>query len=182
VFLLVARGDSVGKTQVVQSSRRLLDENNIELRKGNLFLVHLAALFKKRASIFRRDKKAWLCTTVLPSLFVMIGFLVYRNSGRARSLPALTLDLSALNSGISGDFVNPIHFNEGEYTCLPGRCVHDEVYDIAQTKELYSFCGGLGITDVKCLVSDESSLIMSSLDNFEGSDLIPSASSDVEEV
>jgi hypothetical protein len=164
----------------VQSSRRLIDDK-IELQEGNLFMVHLAALFKKRAANFRRDKKAWLCTTVLPSLFVLIGFVVYKNSGRARNLPSLRLDLSALNSGVSGDFVNPIHFNKGEYECLPGRCVHDVVV------ESYSFCGGItrdrGVNDsgVKCSVSD-SSLIMDTLDNYGGGEVIASESSSVSEV
>jgi hypothetical protein len=174
VFLLVARGDS-GTSEVMQSSRRLVDEK-IELREGNLFMVHLVALFKKRAANFRRDKKAWLCTTVLPSLFVLIGFLVYANSGRQRSLPNLSLDLSALNSGISDDFVNPIHFNQGEYSCLPGRCVHDVVV------ESYSYCGGIaGADDLKCSVT-ESSLIMDTIDDFEGGELIASESGTVLEV
>jgi hypothetical protein len=181
VFLLVARGDSVGKTEVVQSSRRLIDQDKIKLREGNLFMVHLAALFKKRASNFRRDKKAWLCTSVLPSIFVMLGFLVFKNIGGPRDLPPLALDLSSLNSGVSGDFVNPIHFNEGAYKCLPGVCVYETVFDSTQSNELYTFCGGLDNADQECSVS-ESSSIMNTLNNFEGGKVIPSKSSTVSEV
>lgn len=183
VFLLVARGDSVGEKEVVQSSRRLeQDEGKIELQDGNLFIVHLIALFKKRASNFRRDKKAWMCTTLLPSLFVMIGFLVYRNAGRARSLPTLSLDLSSLNAGVSGDFINPIHYNIGEYSCLPGSCVHNPIVSIVQTSENYTYCGGItSVDDAVCSIF-ESSLIVDRLNGFKGADFVESESTLLREV
>lgn len=86
VFLLVARGEGTGEKKEFASSKHmdgvaLADEgtksarSRMDLENEGLFVRHIGALLKKRAAFFRRDKKAWCCTTLLPSLFVFVGFL-----------------------------------------------------------------------------------------------------------
>lgn len=86
VFLLVARGEGTGDKKEFASSKHidgvaLADDgtksarSRMDLEKDGLFFRHVGALLKKRAAFFRRDKKAWCCTTLLPSLFVFVGFL-----------------------------------------------------------------------------------------------------------
>ncbi len=86
VFLLVARGEGTGNKKEFASSKHmegvtLADEgtksarSRMDLENEGLFFRHIGALLKKRAAFFRRDKKAWCCTTLLPSLFVFVGFL-----------------------------------------------------------------------------------------------------------
>ena len=71
--MLVARGDTTEeKKSHLASSRMMADgvtfsddeaeksaRSRMDLEKEVLFSRHLGALFKKRAAIFRRDKKAW---------------------------------------------------------------------------------------------------------------------------
>ena len=78
VFLLVARGAEKDKKDYESSkfsSKNLAsgeedDERSVrskmDLENEDLFSTHLQALLRKRAANFRRDKKAWCCTTVLP--------------------------------------------------------------------------------------------------------------------
>ena len=86
VFLLVSRGDSipgdpgfddkeVRSSQLLKAGIVSVDEEEGE----SLFCRHIQALFYKRLLNFRRDKKAWLFTTILPSLFVLVGFLLSDN-------------------------------------------------------------------------------------------------------
>ena len=86
VFLLVARGEGTGDKKEFASSKHmdgvvLADDgtksarSRMDLENDGLFLRHIGALLRKRAAFFRRDKKAWCCTTLLPSLFVFVGFL-----------------------------------------------------------------------------------------------------------
>lgn len=81
VFILVSRGESVGGQDKMDSSQHLsltkgvtaLVEDDFE--RDKVFMRHVRALFKKRWLNFKRDRKAWLFTTILPSLVVFIGFL-----------------------------------------------------------------------------------------------------------
>lgn len=82
VFLLVSRGDKVDESAQFESSQRLsltgkglaaLTEEDFET--DQLFMDHVGALFAKRWLNFRRDHRAWLFTTILPSLIVCLGFL-----------------------------------------------------------------------------------------------------------
>lgn len=76
VFLLVARGGTAGDKKEYESSLHTSDEpttaaedaeksarSRMDLEKEGLFKTHVQSLFKKRAAFFRRDKKAWCCTT-----------------------------------------------------------------------------------------------------------------------
>ena len=178
VFLLVARGETNEKKDFASSGHdigknadaTIDDEKSIasgmNLENEGLFARHVGALMKKRAANFKRDKKAWCCTTILPSLFVLIGFLLFEFAGVDRNFGALTLELDGFNVAIDSEPRNPIPFNNGSaYTCQPGFCVYGfeqfiKYVDIPTAKgppfesqsigpiinenstgELYSFCG-----------------------------------------
>jgi hypothetical protein len=151
--------------------------SRMELENDGLVVRHIGALFKKRALNFKRDKKvrfiplssvscllrlilpkilstplyhstqAWCCTTILPSLFVFIGFLLFRVISPNRNLDALELNLNDYNSKATvpeDQPRNPIPFNSPSesYPCQPGVCFYKYplVYE-EETDELYFYCG-----------------------------------------
>jgi ATP-binding cassette subfamily A (ABC1) protein 3 len=155
VFLLVARGGSaekdghsmrssiqkIGATQEDDAAKSM--RSRMELENEGLFSSHVSALFSKRALNFKRDKKAWVCTTILPSLFVLIGFCLFKFISPSRNLDALVLDLGDYNKGLETNR-NPISFNvpDSVYTCQPGRCIYEDPYiENEETGEMYYFCG-----------------------------------------
>jgi hypothetical protein len=155
VFLLVARGTDSEKKDYASSRKigtAIADDaeksarSRMDLENEALYLRHVGALFKKRAAIFRRDKKAWLCTTILPSLFVFLGFVILRFNSPERNLNPLLLNLESLNEDVDASLtsVNPIVFNNpgSEYTCQPGRCAYQmPIVAVEETSEIYYFCG-----------------------------------------
>lgn len=157
VFLLVARGDTIEEKkhfapsteeQQVETGSDDLENSyrsNMDLEKEVLFRRHLGALFRKRATNFRRDRKAWVCTTIVPGIFVLVGFLLFRFASPARNLPALTLSFEDYNSGLP-EPRNLVTFNNpgNSYTCQPGTCAYsqeDPVMSSPATNERYFFCG-----------------------------------------
>ena len=158
VFLMVARGASTEKQEFTSS--QLLETSSVpvgnddcdtrsahsgmDLENDGLFARHVGALFRKRAVNFKRDKRAWLCTTVLPSLFVLVGFLLYKFVSSQVEYVPLTLELNDYNTGEKTKPTNPIPFNKPResYTCQPGKCAYDfSVVSNNATDELYYFCG-----------------------------------------
>jgi ATP-binding cassette subfamily A (ABC1) protein 3 len=155
VFLLVARGMDSEKKDYASSREAgiaIADDaeksarSRMDLENEALYVRHVGALFKKRAAIFRRDKKAWLCTTILPSLFVFLGFVILTFTSPERNLNPLLLNLDSYNEDVDASLTsrNPIVFNDpgSEYTCQPGRCAYQmpEV-EVEETNEKYYFCG-----------------------------------------
>jgi hypothetical protein len=156
VFLLVARGADTEKTDFASSRKTgiaIADDgaeksarSRMDLENEGLYVRHVGALFKKRAAIFTRDKKAWLCTTILPSLFVFLGFVILTFSSPERNLNPLLLNLESFNENLDASLAsrNPIVFNNpgSEYTCQPGRCAYQvPVVEVEETNEKYYFCG-----------------------------------------
>ena len=155
VFLLVARGEDKSKKEYASSGnigagpRVPLDmekseRSRMDLENEGLFVRHLGALFTKRAVNFKRDKKAWLCTTILPSLFVLLGLLLFKYASPQRDLGPVTLSLNDFNEGVNVNPRNPIPFNDASspYTCQPGLCMYDPpVVQNKMTNEKYYFCG-----------------------------------------
>jgi hypothetical protein len=198
--LLVARGDSTPESKAKLASSRILsgvqagskvDEDSkstrsrMDLENESLFFRHLNALFKKRALNFQRDKKAWLCTTILPILVVTLGFIIFAVASPKRDLTPVVLDLAAFNPDVTSPPVNPIHFNSDSnpYTCQPGTCsyfypgiVQDE------TSEMYTFCGtqanvaddSVAAGKIRCTI-DKSNDILRTLDGFQGAVAMESA-------
>ena len=157
---MVARGSEIGQEKkVYQSSRGNLispvpvDEttkkstnSRMNLEKDNLFFTHVQALLRKRAANFRRDRKAWMCTTILPSLFVLMGLLVFKFASQDRELDPLKLRVEDYNGGISSSPRNPITVNNVNdvFTCQPGECAYaggNAPFIISETDEVYFLCG-----------------------------------------
>jgi len=151
VFLTVARGEeglhlssvkketTLANNETDKSNRYTLGVND----QGAQFTRHVQALFRKRAKNFKRDKKAWCCSTILPTLITLSGFLIVNYvSQQNPNYSSLTLSLDQNNPEITVDR-NPIPFNNpGTYPCQPGRCVYDRPKTtVAETSEEYYFCG-----------------------------------------
>lgn len=141
--MLVARGDEGGDSKrQLKSSRGGTDgvflgegdesteksaRSRMNLEKDNLFFTHVRALWAKRAANFRRDKKAWCCTTILPALFVLMGLLIFRFAGQDRTMDPITLRVEDYNSDVDATPRNPITVNNVEevFHCQPGRCAYE---------------------------------------------------------
>ena len=141
----------------------------IDLDKEGLFATHVVALLKKRGSYFRRDKKAWICTTIVPSLFVLVGFSVFRLTQMELNMPPLNLSLEDFNPSLG---VSTIPFNSPDdpFLCQPGVCSHkDPLYVDKLTNEKYIFCGyeaklgasldGFNVTNQTCTNSDSADVM-----------------------
>ena len=113
---------------------------------------------------FRDSTQAWCCTTILPSLFVFVGFLLFTVISPDRNLEAIELNLNDYNSEVNppnDQPRNPIPFNSPSESapCQPGRCFYDspivfESYE-DETEELYFYCGSqsaLNETDATCSI------------------------------
>jgi ABC-type multidrug transport system ATPase subunit len=133
------------------------------------FRRHVIALMTKRGLNFRRDRKAWICTTIVPSVFVFVGFLIVALTAPELHMPPLVLDPSAYNSDIG---LNQIAFNnpDNPFTCQPGLCSHRQPYnENEEMNEAYTFCGyqaklgiskkGFSPTNQTCTVADSSSVM-----------------------
>jgi len=153
VFLLVARGATPEKARlksmesVDEKPSTIVDDDksfrsSMDFQTEALFSRHLSALFRKRAMNFKRDRKAWCCTTILPSIFVLIGFLLFSFVTPERTLGAIVMDLNDYNVDVSL-LQNPIAFNTGDrFSCQAGKCIYDTpVVASEATNELYYFCG-----------------------------------------
>ena len=188
VFLLVARGDHADKDKERLRSSRVLNGTDTEaldgkaaddqsvksrmnLEKEGLFFRHVGAMFKKRAASFRRDKRAWTCTTVLPTLFVLLGLILFKYASPKRNLEPITLNMSALNEGVSTAPINPLPFNSvvNSFTCQPGSCAYDDGVRLTETNEAYTFCGSQVKLDERfsCSISASQDII-NTLAGFEG--------------
>jgi ABC-type multidrug transport system ATPase subunit len=168
VFLLVARGEIVtrdGSSIALGSSKKLLNDNNtpstirradslserskrtrMELEKEGLFVRHLTALTRKRAANFSRDKKAWCCTTLAPTICVLLSLILVKFTTPNRNLKPITLKMSDFNAGVTDGPTNPIWYNSPNnlFSCQPGRCAYDPpIYQLNETNEIYGYCGYL---------------------------------------
>uniref|UniRef100_A0A7S2EEV5 ABC transporter domain-containing protein n=1 Tax=Trieres chinensis TaxID=1514140 RepID=A0A7S2EEV5_TRICV len=216
VFLMVARGDtgheevqdSVRKSTMNQNENGLVEEvpDNVsitsksykslaDMNETTVFNRHVQALFAKRAMNFKRDKKAWCCSTVCPSVFALIGFLMITFIPVARNMDPLTLTLDDNNPGVKPDERNPIPFNKagGKYSCQPGSCISwPPSFDSNGTNEKYSYCGwearinadgstcsGFSCSAAECSIS-ESGEIVDKITNY-GTFLVEEDVSDVKE-
>ena len=83
VFLIVSRGESAKPREESEKKSATLSLcgsttlSQDDFERDNLFLRHVRTLFLKRWLNFKRDKKAWFFTTILPSLLVFVGFLLF---------------------------------------------------------------------------------------------------------
>lgn len=158
---MVARGGDAESKKKYKSSQHLGEggyavdgdssteksaHSRMNLQQENLFFTHVGALFAKRAANFRRDKKAWMCTTILPSLFVLGGLLIFKYAAQDRNMEPVALKLDDYNDGVSTSPRNPITVNNvGDvFSCQPGICAYsagNEPFLIDETNEAYVYCG-----------------------------------------
>jgi hypothetical protein len=125
-------------------SERSTGRSQMDLTKESLFFRHLMALTRKRAANFSRDKKAWFCTTLLPSSIVLIGLLLTTFLPTNRNLQPITLDFKEFNPDVTTEPKNPISYNNptNPYSCSPGFCSYvPQLVEIEETNEIYGFCG-----------------------------------------
>lgn len=187
VFMMVTRGAKVEKTTFASSrggsADVLLRHESSEIDQPTSTIVtlddkisfsrHLATLLKKRAAIFRRDKKAWLFTTILPSLFVLVGFLLFNLIQFNNLWTPLTLRIWDLNEAFENSTLqNPIPVNspDSPFMCQIPTCSHKRPFVQEElTNETYFFCGfqsKLGIslngyipTNNTCNITESTSFI-----------------------
>jgi ATP-binding cassette, subfamily A (ABC1), member 3 len=186
VFMLVTRGAKLDKATFASSrhgSGDLLSNNEsseldqstvVSLDEEISFARHLRTLLKKRAAIFRRDKKAWLFTTILPSLFVLFGFCLFNVIKWNQFWPPITLRVEDLNNDdpVPYPVRNPIAVNSpgNPFMCQTPTCSHKRPFIQEElTNETYFFCGfqsKLGIsyegytpTNSTCNITDSMNII-----------------------
>jgi len=183
VFLLVARGEeglhlSERKDEALDiieeddptRQRSFLDTASQQDTGREQFKRHVQALFAKRALNFKRDKKAWCCSIILPTLTSLFGFLIVNLiSRRSPNYPSLSLTLDQNNPEIAVER-NPLPFNNpGVYDCQPGECIYGSRSTTnltLETSELYYFCGANAQVDnddangtTTCTIDDSISII-----------------------
>lgn len=122
----------------------------------------------------------------MPTLFVLIGFVVFKFASPQRNLDSITLDVSAFNSDVSAEPIFPLPFNspDNPYRCQPGKCAYEHTgIEIPETNEFYAFCGSQVTLEGEavCTIS-VSTEIAFSLDSFEGITTIETDVTSVETV
>lgn len=135
VFLMVARGET-GKRKNLQKLNSQPpvptegDTSSIKQFRSDAelqqqFSRHVQALFAKRATNFKRDKKAWCCSTICPSFFALIGFMTVAMAPVNRNMSLMLLKLDDNNPEVLQEQRNPIPFNQGgnSFSCRPGKCI-----------------------------------------------------------
>jgi len=206
VFLLVARGDDhqredfksshFSDKDIAQATRADNNDDDetvgsakskMDLQNEGLFGTHVKALVRKRAVYFKRDKKAWCCTTVVPSVFVLVGLLLLRfTSPGNRSLTPMPLDIVDFNTDVNEGPRNPIIFNSpgSTFTCNPGQCTAGDLTlsGLERTGEDYYFCGGPALDDTrsKCSIDDSEKYISQIVE--AGAEPIPGNVANIAEV
>jgi ATP-binding cassette, subfamily A (ABC1), member 3 len=180
VFQLVARGGHKQKEKEHFPSSMHLDNtalgsdtdsqtislrSRMNLNNENLFFAHVGTLFHKRAAIFRRDKKAWLCTTILPSIFVLVGLIFFTYAAPDRNLDKISLNFDSYNPTINTEPSDPLMYNKAgnPFSCQPGSCIYPMFDDVS--KEVTSFCGAGSNSSASCSITS-SDTIMATLMNI----------------
>ncbi|CAK9007920.1 Glucosylceramide transporter ABCA12 (ATP-binding cassette sub-family A member 12) [Durusdinium trenchii] len=129
VFLRVAEGDTTAGGSLGTSSKQLLDlaatpdagatDLSIDVAPKELryettsVMTQIKSLVKKRTRIVKRDKNAWCCQFLIPSIFLVFGFALLNIDIEAEPVP---IDFSGATDGwnIEPNIANPIAFNPGE--------------------------------------------------------------------
>jgi hypothetical protein len=173
VFLKVSRGDLLSASDLL-SPQEIAKAKDISAKgqygKGAVFSRNLQYLFKKRYQNFKRDKKAWFCSVLLPSIISLIGFILVwvKTNKTSRNMVPLNLSLSAYNPNIKVRR-NPVPFNYPDsFMCQPGVCISDTVLNLAKfTGETYRYCGSEASisNEYSCSISDSSKIASMIKDN-----------------
>lgn len=174
VFLCVAKGENHSAITLPSASTMSimnqgespersanLDSINAsaDMTESELFRIHVRALFEKRALNFKRDKKAWICSTILPILFSLFGFITVTLIIPSKNMGKLELRLSDYNPTHVGKrkrYPFPVG-NSSLFPCQPSSCISDYLqYNIScgnlvslnSTASLCTNPGLIGFEDV----------------------------------
>ena len=169
VFLMVTRGETKEENTIVSSAspsndeeaagpssvergssdvhdlgiadneaQRLLSSNGCG-SQSEIFRVHVQSLFHKRALNFKRDKKAWVCSIILPVLLSLLSFINVTIIAQDRNMQPLELKPSDYARASSSQKLLPI--NEAEsFTCQPAECLASLGWDFYEEN---SYCGNM---------------------------------------
>lgn len=151
VFLQVARGETTDNNVMESSQNFALEGDNghnspsqsyrsqDNIPNNALFAVHVRSLFAKRALYFKRDKKAWACSTLLPVLFSFFGFINVTLIAPSRNMQPLQLkptDYAGINNS---KIAFPI--NEPDtFACQPAKCLGSQGGNFYESD---SYCGNI---------------------------------------
>ena len=167
VFLMVTRGETREENTIVSSASRSNDEeaagpSSVERgssevhdlgiadneaqqllssngSQSEIFRVHVQSLFHKRALNFKRDKKAWVCSIILPVLLSLLSFINVTIIAQDRNMQPLELKPSDYARSPSSQILLPI--NEAEsFTCQPAECLASLGSDFYEEN---SYCGNM---------------------------------------
>ena len=123
---------------------------------------HVTSLVRKRALNFKRDKKAWFCSVMLPAVISLFGFISLKFAPDYRNLDNLVLLYEDLNPDVRSN-QNPLVFNapNSTFQCNPGKCVNLANWNDTLSKENYRVCG-IGEDLESCSISRTSLIFDSS--------------------
>jgi len=168
VFLMVAQGKvSALKEDSLNQDIQPIGNKPVSFRpdqnssQAQIFSRHVSSLIYKRVLNFKRDKKAWFCSVILPSLFALFGFLLVSFNSSFRDMPALELKLSDYNTV---ENQNPIPYNNAStFSCQPGKCISQSQFNlnfVDGSNEAYYFCGDRNQlnTGVQCTITESSDI------------------------
>jgi len=115
----------------------------IDDKKNDDFQRHVKALFMKRALNFKRDKRAWFCSILLPSFVTLLGFISIQLLSPTREMIPLLLTMNDYNINIVSEEKHVIQFNSGQnFDCNPGTCITSQIeVNNQESGEHYFYCG-----------------------------------------
>lgn len=94
------------------------------LRETDHFKTHVRSLFAKRALNFKRDKKAWACSTICPVIAALFGFINVAFIAPDRNMINLELKLSDYNENVETTERHLFPYNEADsFACQPAVCL-----------------------------------------------------------
>ncbi len=194
VFLMVARGGEAASNEMKLRSSQvnaepdlveshdlaapltgIPNEPNVSYRSQeglqgkDLFKIHVQSLFAKRAMNFKRDKKAWVCSTICPVIAALFGFIVVSFLAPSRNMVNLELKLTDYNVDVSDKSKrHPFPYNDADtFPCQPANCISTSV-------EYGQYCGNFLVLDNpsgQCFGNSVGHLV----DDLEEADFFPIA-------
>lgn len=170
VFIMVGRGETGDRDLKASFSKSAKVDEKVfqnedpdsnasyasaeDMNNQQLFARHVQALLQKRAMNFKRDKRAWICSTILPCIFALLGFVNAAFFSQFKSLPPLELKLSNYNPTLQDTSQsNPTPFNKGgSFPCQPGQCIstYDEYFGryCGAAVSSNETCYGIDVSDI----------------------------------
>jgi len=133
------------------------------------FKTHVRSLFAKRALNFKRDKKAWACSTICPVIAALFGFINVAFIAPDRNMINLELRLSDYNENVNNKAERHLFpFNEADsFACQPAVCLAE-----TEGTDYEPYCGNFfdfSNSSLQCSATSMSFLV----DDLEASSFLP---------